>query len=90
MALIEMRIGVLRALIEHTAALSILEAEICKVYLCQTFSLLCGMMLLQAIFSAFQVSMEEDRKIFVLCVLTLKSTSVSNILGPCYQFTHVS
>jgi hypothetical protein len=86
MFLIETRIGVLRALIERTAALGVLEAEICEVCLCRTFSLL----LLQAIFSAFQVSMEEDRKIFVLCVLTLKSTSVSDILRPCYQFTHVS
>ncbi|KAI0253120.1 hypothetical protein BJV78DRAFT_242324 [Lactifluus subvellereus] len=33
------------------------------------------MTLLQAIFSAFQVSTEEDRKVFVLCALTLKSTS---------------
>ena len=40
MALIETRIGVLRALIERTAALSVLEAEICEVYLCRTFSLL--------------------------------------------------
>ncbi|KAI0253125.1 ARM repeat-containing protein [Lactifluus subvellereus] len=57
------RIGVLRALIERTATLSVLEAEICE-----------------AIFSAFQVSTEEDRKVFVLCALTLKSTSVSDIL----------
>ena len=84
MALIETQIGVLCALIERMAALSVLEAEICEVYLCQTFSLLCGMTLLQAIFSAFQVSTEEDQKIFILCMLTLKSTSVSDILRPCY------
>ncbi|KAH9991655.1 ARM repeat-containing protein [Russula compacta] len=52
------RIGVLRALIERAAALSVLEDEVCE-----------------AMCSAFQVATEEDRKAFVPCALSLKSTS---------------
>ncbi|KAI9511254.1 armadillo-type protein [Russula earlei] len=52
------RIGVLRAFIERTASLGILEKEICE-----------------AICSAFQVGTEEDQMSFVLCALSLKSTT---------------
>jgi len=38
-SLLETRIGVLRALVERAAALSVLEGEVCEVSLCHIFSM---------------------------------------------------